>query len=284
MDIVIAVVAAVVAGIVGLLIGRSGSGGAAEQARAEADAAVERRMRAVAEAVARGSLPGTGKPGSPEADLKRALESGWAPRGVEHQRALREALTRVGKFLDQSVRQPLAGASSTADAAELRERIDRALGALEDLEFFMEEPSREVEGQNVSGLVQQVTREFAQDQAATIRFRTDGPVRADVNRRAFMDALYLVLHNAARFGGNETVEVTVQRQEARAVIEVRDRGKGFTEEAFKRAFDPFYSTADDGLGLGLPHARKSFEAMGGRIELSNAPDGGGKVEISFPAA
>ncbi|NIR79685.1 MAG: two-component sensor histidine kinase, partial [Gemmatimonadetes bacterium] len=45
----------------------------------------------------------------------------------------------------------------------------------------------------------------------------------------------------------------------RAKIIVRDRGEGFSEEAFARAFDPFYSTSDEGLGLGLPHARKVIE-------------------------
>jgi two-component system C4-dicarboxylate transport sensor histidine kinase DctB len=67
------------------------------------------------------------------------------------------------------------------------------------------------------------------------------------------------------------------------VVKVRDRGPGFTEEAFERAFDPFFSTTDDGLGLGLPHARRAVEGMGGRIELRNVPDGGAEVELSFPA-
>ena len=51
--------------------------------------------------------------------------------------------------------------------------------------------------------------------------------------------------------------------------------------AFKRAFDPFYSTSKEGLGLGLPHARTLIEGMGGRVELSNVPDGGAEVEVSF---
>jgi signal transduction histidine kinase len=99
-----------------------------------------------------------------------------------------------------------------------------------------------------------------------------------------MDALYLVLHNAARFGEGGTIDLSVDQADGRARIVIRDRGQGFTEEAFQRAFDPFYSTSDEGLGLGLPHARKVVEGMGGRIELRNVPDGGAEVEMSFPAA
>jgi signal transduction histidine kinase len=77
------------------------------------------------------------------------------------------------------------------------------------------------------------------------------------------------------------VDLTVEESDGRAMIVVRDRGDGFSEEAFARAFDPFYSTSDVGLGLGLPHARKVIESMGGSIELRNVPDGGAEVEISF---
>ncbi len=109
-------------------------------------------------------------------------------------------------------------------------------------------------------------------------------VRALVNPPALMDALYLVLHNAARFGGGGTIDLTVDQGDGRARVVVRDRGEGFSEEAFSKAFDPFYSTSNEGLGLGLPHARKVVEEMGGRIELRNVPDGGAEVELSFATA
>ncbi|MEE2898605.1 MAG: HAMP domain-containing sensor histidine kinase, partial [Gemmatimonadota bacterium] len=87
----------------------------------------------------------------------------------------------------------------------------------------------------------------------------------------------------ARFGGGATVDLTVETRDGRALVTVRDRGEGFSEEAFKRAFDPFYSTSKDGLGLGLPHARTLIEGMGGRVELRNVPAGGAEVQVSFSA-
>lgn len=309
MDIAIWIVVALVLGAAGYAVGRAGGRSAGREAAREeglsagesarreglsegkeaglreARSEAEQRLKALAEAVRRGRKPERAEPGSPEADLHRALEAGWAPREEERQRALREAIGRVGAFLDKAVRAPLAGAGQKADAEELRERIDRALGSLQDLEFFVKEPGSDTEGCDLPKLVQQVTREFASDQGIGVRLRLDGrPLRADVNAPAIMDALYLVLHNAARFGGASTIDVTVVGEDGRAVVKVRDRGPGFTEEAFERAFDPFYSTTDDGLGLGLPHARRAVEAMGGRIELSNVPDGGAEVELSFPTA
>ena len=251
------------------------------QGRTESDA----QMRAIVDAVRRGRIPPGLTPGSAEAELQRALEEGWAPRETERAAALREAVGRVGAFLEKSVRGPLTGIGEGATPGELRERIDRALGALQDLDFFAKDGPAERQGTDLGALAQRVSKEFVSDQGIGVRLAmSDVGVRASVHAAALMDALYLVLHNAGRFGSRQTVDLGVAKDGSRAKIIVRDRGSGFSEESFRRAFDPFYSTSEDGLGLGLPHARKTIEAMGGRIELRNVPDGGAEVEISFPSA
>lgn len=281
MEVLIGVVVGVVLGAIGLSVGTSrGRKAGAESARRE----VDERLRSLIEAVKRGKIPADAGSGTPEAALKTALAEGWAPREAEREAALREAVGRVSSFLQKSVREPLTGFDDRADARELRERIGRALGALEDLDFFVREVDEAAQGTDLVQLAQKVTKEFVTDQGLGVRVQLSDPsVRASVNPGALMDALYLVLHNAARFGGDQTVDLTVSKEDGRAKITVRDHGRGFSEEAFRRAFDPFYSTSDDGLGLGLPHARKVVEGMGGKIELRNVPDGGAEVEIAFPA-
>jgi signal transduction histidine kinase len=290
MDVLIAVVVAAVAGAIGLSVGlgrgrargvEQGVAEGIEQGKIEAHA----RLASLVDAVRRGrTLPGLA-PGSPEAELQKALEQGWAPREVEREAALREAVGRVSSFLAKNVKAPLTGIEASAGASELRDRIARALGALEDLDFFVKEGSDVPMGTDLVVLAQRVTKEFVADQGLGVRLAmTDPTVRASVSPNALMDALYLVLHNAARFGGGSTVDLTVARDGGRAKITVRDRGPGFSEEAFKRAFDPFYSTTTDGLGLGLPHARKLVESMAGKIELRNVPGGGAEVEIALPSA
>ena len=294
------VIVAVVTLVVGFLVGRGmGRRSALEEGRAkgleagrasgrevgmqEARKLSEARFRALIEAVERGRAPEGLEPGSLEARLQEALERGWAPREEERRAALLEAIGRVSSFLHARVREPLAGATEESDEAELRERIDRALGSLEDLDFFIREAEEARQGVDLTKLAQTVSREFAGDHAVGVRVLLGkAAVRAQANQTALMDALYLILHNAARFGDGRTVDLAVDEEGDRATITVRDRGPGFTEEAFKRAFDPFYSTSEEGLGLGLPHARKVIEGMGGSIELRNMPDGGAEVEVSLP--
>lgn len=282
MDVVIAIIAAAVFGALGLVVGTArGRAAGVGQGRDEAEA----RLKSLVEAVRRGRTPPSMAPGTPEAELQKALEQGWAPREVEREAALREAVGRVSSFLDKNVRAPLADARSSTGERELRDRVARALGALDDLDFFVSEASEVAEGTDLVALAQRVTKEFVADQGIGVRLALSDPsIRASASPSALMDALYLVLHNASRFGKGQTIELTVARDGGRAKITVKDQGPGFSEEAFRRAFDPFYSTSEDGLGLGLPHARKLIESMGGSIELRNVPGGGAEVEMSLPGA
>ena len=282
MDVLIVVIAAAVVGAVAFFVG-VGRGRAAGIAEGRTEAS--QRLRGLVDAVRRGrTLPGVDA-GTPEAELQSALEQGWAPREAERGAALREAVGRVSAFLERNVRAPLEGTGPATSERELRDRMARALGALEDLDFFGREASEAREGTDLAALAQRIAHEFVTDQGVGVRLALgDASIRASVNPSALLDALYLVLHNASRFGKGQTIELTVAREGGQARITVRDRGPGFSEEAFRRAFDPFYSTSADGLGLGLPHARKLIESMGGSIQLRNVPDGGAEVEVLLPAS
>jgi PAS domain S-box-containing protein len=57
-------------------------------------------------------------------------------------------------------------------------------------------------------------------------------------------------------------------------VEVRDSGPGFASAALERAFEAFYTTKSDGLGLGLSICRSIIEAHNGRLWASpNVPRG-----------
>lgn len=75
---------------------------------------------------------------------------------------------------------------------------------------------------------------------------------------------------------------------ARAVVvlEVQDNGPGIAPEHLDTVFDPFFTTKEPGkgTGLGLSICARLIEGMGGRIQASNAPEGGAAFTIRLPAA
>jgi signal transduction histidine kinase len=78
-------------------------------------------------------------------------------------------------------------------------------------------------------------------------------------------------------GGGESVAITVA-----------DSGPGVRPADRRRVFEP-YGRLDDaanlpGLGLGLTIARRLVESMGGTLEITETPVGGGAFRITLPAA
>jgi two-component system sensor kinase FixL len=63
---------------------------------------------------------------------------------------------------------------------------------------------------------------------------------------------------------------------------VTDRGRGIPPERMGRLFEPFYTTKEQGLGLGLAICRTIATAHGGRIWGENSAEGGATFTVSLP--
>ena len=58
----------------------------------------------------------------------------------------------------------------------------------------------------------------------------------------------------------------------RVVIQVRDNGPGILEEVQKKIFIPFFTTKQDGSGIGLSLSRQMMRLHGGTINVRSRPD------------
>jgi hypothetical protein len=65
-------------------------------------------------------------------------------------------------------------------------------------------------------------------------------------------------------------------------VTVRDTGSGMTPEAIRGAFEPYFSTKETGLGLGLALTHKIVADHGGAITLESEPGQGTVARIVLP--
>ena len=231
-----------------------------------------------------GFLMGKRSGGRKSASKERSAGRGSADKGTDvEEKAFRLALSRIGAYLRENVDGPLASAF-TDRRLSLRRAAEDAVAAIDDLHFFLEDPSGDVDEDDLTRIVKEAVKDYEADWDLSIRLSSTGPVQVRTNTEALLDALYLILHNAAVFGEGKGVVATVSSDGEWGKVLVQDEGPGFTAEALSRAYDPFYTTSEGGLGLGLSHARRVVELQAGSIHLRNGADGGAEVEIAVPLA
>ena len=93
----------------------------------------------------------------------------------------------------------------------------------------------------------------------------------------------MLINPLQAIGGEGRVIVQGQvRDDGKTVLEVMDSGPGFAENCLK-ALDPFYTTKDNGTGLGLPIVQSIITSHGGKLELENGKDGGALIRFVLPS-
>lgn len=115
-------------------------------------------------------------------------------------------------------------------------------------------------------------------------------VHCDPN--ALESAIVNLLENAAKYGrdGDEEheIDLVLQRQGDKAVIEVRDHGRGIPPAELGRIFDGFYRASNAGevrgAGLGLSLVRHFARAHGGEIQALPRDGGGTVMRLTLPLA
>jgi two-component system NtrC family sensor kinase len=70
------------------------------------------------------------------------------------------------------------------------------------------------------------------------------------------------------------------------VLEVADTGEGISKENLAKLFQPFFTTKEEGkgVGLGLAVVYGIVQAHGGEIEVSSAPGEGATFRVVLPVA
>jgi len=109
------------------------------------------------------------------------------------------------------------------------------------------------------------------------------PVYVEADKVLLRQAMSNLLVNAVEAmpeGGN--IEITVKSNSGRAEIIVRDTGAGIPEGIIQKIFLPFYTTKQQGIGLGLALVQKIIVSHGGNIEVESKIGEGSVFRIVLP--
>ena len=126
--------------------------------------------------------------------------------------------------------------------------------------------------------------------AAQLRSQTDpADTSVLVDPGQLRQVIDVLCDNAVRHFGGEPGQLNIRlvggvtHESGGPFLELRDNGPGIPRQAEGNLFEPFFTTRNEGTGLGLYIARQLCEANHIRLEYLRQPTGGSCFRLSFPS-
>lgn len=226
-----------------------------------------------------------------ESRFQRAEELRQVMAGLAHEirnplNAVRLNLHTVERLLRGEVWLPEDEVSamlqeSTREIVRIADLMNDALG----LARVADHPAGEIElGAEVQAACDLVRPAFEAERISLDVASTSTPLKTRIEGPRLRQVLLNLLNNAreaAGPGGAVRVEVAVSRHGGEVLV--RDNGPGVAASDRQRVFDPFYSTKESGVGLGLAIARTLVESAGGQLVCDDITGGGAQFRVVLPA-
>jgi two-component system sensor histidine kinase HydH len=214
---------------------------------------------------------------------------GQVAAGVAHE--LRNPLTSVKMLVQTGLEGDSPIGLPPEDLAIIEHEVRRMEACIQTFLDFARPPSAE---RRCTDLLPVVRRALALIEGRARRQKVEvkanlppGPVELFIDPEQVQQVLLNLLLNALDAmprGG--TVHVAVEPpsvETSAATVRVSDTGRGIAPDIQVRLFEPFVSSKETGLGLGLSICRRLVEGHGGTIHGSNAPEGGAVFTFTLPS-
>jgi signal transduction histidine kinase len=92
----------------------------------------------------------------------------------------------------------------------------------------------------------------------------------------------LVINAIQAMPSGGALTITLHPRDSEIKIEFADTGPGIAPEAMGQIFEPYFSTKETGIGLGLPLTKKIIEEHGGQITIKSEPGAGAIFTLILP--
>ncbi len=195
------------------------------------------------------------------------------------------------KMLAEGLRQESEQrGQSVEDFLVIERAVERLTRDLQSFLDFARPPAPQRQRVALQSVVEQglaLVRGLARRQNVVVQFEPGaGPLWVDADPGQIQQVLVNLLLNAIQAqprGGHIQIGLDLP---AEGLVEVRvlDRGPGIDPHLLPRLFQPFVTTKEAGLGLGLAVSRGIAESHGGSLQAANRLEGGACFLLRLPRA
>lgn len=205
--------------------------------------------------------------------------------GLAHE--IRNPLAGIAGVVDIMGKELPANSPSRGVIGEVHREILRIQAILNDLLSYARPRPPNIHSANLNTTTEQavfIARQQVMTKPIQILFEANPALPLVEHDQALIQqvVLNLVLNGIQAISGTGQVRVGLKEESGFAVIQVSDTGRGISPEALPRIFKPFFTTRNEGTGLGLSLANSIVQSHGGRIEVTSAPGKGSQFKIWLP--
>lgn len=246
------------------------------------------RMKAIAE---RARQEESARLGDQIAQLERQRTLGTMSASFAHE--LSQPLTAI--LMDaQAIKISVAsGESNSKEVLESIEEIEnstqRTVQLVERIRNFIRPAQTDYEVVDFKTLLEDVAQLLAYEiRKQNIKFEFDVdavPCWVHGDRVQLSQIVLNVYRNAMQAmepNVSKKIFVSLEQSYERVVLRVRDTGPGVSAEMKQVVGEPFVTSKENGLGVGLSISKTIAEMHSGSLTISNAVDGGAIVELNLP--
>ena len=205
---------------------------------------------------------------------------------------IKNPLTAIGGFarrLDRTLSDAAPEKRYTQTIIQEVARLEKVLG---DISRYTHVASVTYEPQDLLHILEDslssLAGEFVAGQIEIVKEFSDGVPKILGDYLQLKQAVSNVIKNACESMGQKGVLSLrlfpfSKNGSSYARLEVKDTGRGIDPGNLPNIFNPFYSTKETSLGLGLPIVHKIVTSHKGQIEIDNRSGEGVTFRLTFPA-
>lgn len=167
------------------------------------------------------------------------------------------------------------------------EQIDSLSTIASEFSNFAKMPDTQFENVDIIDIIEKVIPIYNNNAAVDITFSLseNGPLIVlgdrDQLRRSFSNLLKNAIE--AKMGrGKCLIDISIEKQDTKLSIAIRDNGHGIDEGVRDRIFQPNFTTKSSGTGLGLAFVKQTIESMSGNITYKTRLGTGTTFYIIIP--
>ncbi len=102
-------------------------------------------------------------------------------------------------------------------------------------------------------------------------------------QQVFMNLMLNGIDAMKEASGGSELTIKSEAGDGQLLISVSDTGVGLLPQQVDQIFRAFFTTKDNGTGMGLPISRSIIESHGGRLWATDASERGATFQFTLPA-